>query len=96
MLAASLTGATAINPVAFAIGEDIVFTLSAEGGEKPQRELVRAAHAESLEFDGVTVEGVEVPCARSWGGVVAPSARELHGVEPKVVDADVPFRVNPI
>jgi len=61
-----------------------------------QKELVRAAHVESLELDGVTVEGVEGPCVRSWGGVVEPSVRALRGVEPKVVDADVPFRVKPI
>ena len=61
-----------------------------------QNELVRAAHVQSLELDGVTVEGVEGPCVRSWGGVSEPSVRELRGVEPKVVDADVPFRVKPI
>ena len=64
--------------------------------KKPQRELIRGAHIESLQIDGVSAEGVEGPCVRSWGGVANPSVRELHGVEPKVADADAPFRVNPI
>ena len=63
---------------------------------KPQRELVRAAHVESLSLDCVSVEGVEGPCVRSWGDVAAPVVHGLGGVEPKVVDADAPFRVNPI
>ena len=61
-----------------------------------QRELVRAANVESLEFDGVTVDGVDGPCVRSWGCVAEPSVRELRGVEPKVLDADAPFIVKPI
>ncbi len=64
--------------------------------KKPQTELVRAAHVESLSLEDVSAEGVAGPCARSWGGVAEPSVRNLSGVEPKVVDADVPFRVNPI
>ena len=63
---------------------------------KMQRELVRAAHVESLLLDGVSVEGLDGPCVRSWGDVAAPEVRDLVGAEPKVVDADVPFRVNPI
>ena len=64
--------------------------------KKPQRELVRAAHVESMTLDGVKAEGVDGPCARSWGGVSAPVVRNLSGALPEVVDADVPFRVNPI
>ena len=63
---------------------------------KRQTELLRAAHVKSLVLDGVTVEGVDGPCVRSWGGVAEPSLREVHGVEPKVIDADVPFRAKPI
>ena len=63
---------------------------------KPQSELVRAAHVGSLTLDGVFVDGVDGPCARSWGGVAEPSVRDVSGVEPGVVAADVPFRVNPI
>ena len=47
-------------------------------------------------MDGVCVEGVDGPCVRSWGDVAAPVVHGLGGVEPKVVDADAPFRVNPI
>ena len=64
--------------------------------KKPQRELVRAAHVESMTLDGVAAEGVDGPCARSWGDVAAPSVQNLSGASPDVVDADVPFRVNPI
>ena len=63
---------------------------------KPQRELVRAAHVEALSMDGVCVEGVDGPCARSWGDVAVPELRNLAGAEPNVVEADEPFRVNPI
>ena len=64
--------------------------------KKPQRELIRAAHVEALTLDAVSCEGVEGPCVRSWGNVAAPVAHDLIGVAPDVVDADVPFRVNPI
>ena len=63
---------------------------------KPQRELIRAAHVEALTLDAVSCEGVEGPCVRSWGGVAPPAAHNLVGASPDVVDADVPFRVNPI
>ena len=63
---------------------------------KSQSEFVRAAHVESLTLDGVSVEGVSGPCVRSWGDVAVPAVRESGGVEPEVVNADVPFRVNPI
>ena len=63
---------------------------------KPQRELVRAAHVEALSMDGVCVEGVDGPCARSWGDVAVPELRDFAGAEPNVVEADEPFRVNPI
>ena len=63
---------------------------------KAQRELIRAAHLESLSLDGVSVEGVDGPCVRSWGDVAAPAVRNLGGVAPEVVVADVPFRVKPI
>ena len=63
---------------------------------KTQRELIRAAHVESLVLDDVSAEGVEGPCVRSWGGVVAPSVHNLTGTVPEVVDADEPFRVKPI
>ena len=63
---------------------------------KTQRELIRAAHVQSLVLKDVSVKGVEGPCVRSWGGVAAPDAKNLVGVEPTVVDADVPFCVKPI
>ena len=63
---------------------------------KPQRELVRAAHVEALSMDGVRVEGVDGPCVRSWGDVAVPELRDFAGAEPNVVEADEPFRVNPI
>ncbi|MBR4616385.1 MAG: hypothetical protein IKO55_12320, partial [Kiritimatiellae bacterium] len=63
---------------------------------KTQRELIRAAHVQSLVQTDVSVKGVEGPCVRSWGGVAAPDAKNLVGVEPTVVDADVPFCVKPI
>lgn len=63
---------------------------------KPQRELVRAAHVEALSMDGVCVEGVDGPCVRSWGDVAVPELRDFAGAEPNVVEADEPFRVNPI
>ena len=51
---------------------------------------------EMRSLDGVSVEGVDGPCVRSWGDVAAPETRDLGGVEPNVVDAGEPFRVNPI
>ena len=36
------------------------------------------------------------PCARSWGDVAVPELRDFAGAEPNVVEADEPFRVNPI
>ncbi len=62
----------------------------------PQKEFIRAAHLESLVLDGVSVEGVEGPCVRSWGDVAKPEARGLAGVGTEVVEADVPFKVKPI
>ena len=56
----------------------------------------RAAHVEALSMDGVCVEGVDGPCVRSWGDVAVPELRDFAGAEPNVVEADEPFRVNPI
>jgi hypothetical protein len=63
---------------------------------KRQQELIRAAHVEALSLDGVSVDGVDGPCVRSWGDVAVPELRDLAGAEPNVVEADEPFRVNPI
>ena len=63
---------------------------------KPQREFIRAAHMESLALDGVSVEGVVGPCVLSWGGVSGVRTDGLKGVEPAVVPAAEPFKVNPI
>ena len=63
---------------------------------KRQRELVRAAHVESLRLESVSADGVDGPCVRSWGGVEAPAVSGLEGATPEVVAADEPFRVNPI
>ena len=64
--------------------------------EKPQRELIRAAYVESLALEGVSVEGVDGPCVRSWGDVAKPFANDLKGVAPNVVPATEPFKVQPI
>ena len=63
---------------------------------KRQQELIRAAHVEALSLDGVSVDGVDGPCVRSWGDVAVPELRVFAGAEPNVVEADEPFRVNPI
>ena len=63
---------------------------------KVQREFVRAAHVEAISLDGVSAEGVDGPCVRSWGDVAEPELRGFTGAEPKVVEADEPFRVKPI
>ena len=63
---------------------------------KPQREMIRAAHVESLALEGVSVEGVDGPCVRSWGDVAKPFANDLKGVAPGVVPATEPFKVQPI
>ena len=63
---------------------------------KPQREFIRAAHVESLTLDGVSVEGVDGPCVRSWGDVAEPRADGLKGVAPDIVSAAEPFNVRPI
>lgn len=63
---------------------------------KPQREFVRGAYIGSLLLEDVSVEGVEGPCVRSWGGVAAPKANGVNGVKPDVVPASEPFKVMPI
>ena len=63
---------------------------------KPQRELIRAAHVGSLSLETVSVEGVEGPCVRSWGGVAEPTAKALSGVKPTVAVAEIPFSTKPI
>ena len=63
---------------------------------KPQREMIRAAQVESLALEGVSVEGVDGPCVRSWGNVAKPFANDLKGVVPDVVPATEPFKVRPI
>ena len=63
---------------------------------KPQRELIRAAHVGSLTFEDVSVEGVDGPCVRSWGGVAEPAAKALSGVKPTVAVAETPFSTKPI
>ena len=63
---------------------------------RPQREFIRGAHIGSLSLDGVSVEGVEGPCVRSWGGVTAPEASALEGVGADVAPAAEPFKTKPI
>ena len=63
---------------------------------KPQRELIRAAHVGSLSLEVVSVEVVEGPCVRSWGGVAEPAAKALSGVKPTVAVAEAPFSTKPI
>ena len=63
---------------------------------KPQREFIRAAHVESLSLDGVSVEGVDGPCVRSWGDVAKPRSDGLKGIEPDIISATEPFKVQPI
>ena len=63
---------------------------------KPQRELIRAAHVGSLSLEAVSVEGVEGPCVRSWGGVVEPKVKDLSGVKATVAVAETPFSAKPI
>ena len=41
---------------------------------------------------GVTVEGVDGPLARSWGGVADPVLENAIGFDPSVVPASEPFR----
>ena len=45
---------------------------------------------------GVTVEGVDGPLARSWGGVADPVVDGLSGVAADVAPADAPFHATPI
>ena len=61
-----------------------------------QAEFVRGAHIASLRLRDVSVEGVSGPCVRSWGGVVAPDAASLAGVDATVESATVPFQTRPI
>ena len=62
----------------------------------PQSEFMRAAHVGELRLDDVTAEGVNGPCVRSWGDVVAPDAHDLRGVAPSVEAASVPFQTKAI
>ena len=41
---------------------------------------------------GVTVEGVDGPLARSWGGVADPALENAVGIAPEVAAADAPFQ----
>ena len=63
---------------------------------KPQREFIRGAHVGELLLDGVSVDGVDGPCVRSWGDVADPAATDVKGLKPDVDPADEPFKVRPI
>ena len=63
---------------------------------EPQREFIRAAHVGRLRLDGVSVEGVDGACVRSWGDVAEPETTNLKGISPVTVRADVPFKTRPI
>ena len=62
----------------------------------PQKEFIRGCHIGGLLLDGVSVEGVEGPCVRSWGDVAVPETKGLEGVAPAVVKAEIPFFAKPI
>ena len=57
-----------------------------------QTEFLRAAHVSSLALRDVTVEGVDGPLARSWGGVADPALENAVGIAPEVAAADAPFQ----
>ena len=57
-----------------------------------QNEFIRAAHVGILRLCDVTVEGVAGPCAKSWGDVAAPDAKNLRGIAENVESATVPFQ----
>ena len=61
-----------------------------------QTEFLRGAHVAALALRDVTVEGVDGPLARSWGGVADPVVDGLSGVAADVAPADAPFRTTPI
>ena len=61
-----------------------------------QAEFLRAAHVGALALRDVTVEGVDGPLVRGWGGVAAPDAAGLSGVAPVVEPATGPFRTDPV
>ena len=61
-----------------------------------QTEFLRGAHVAALALRDVTVEGVDGPLARSWGGIAAPVVDGLSGVAADVAPADAPFRATPI
>ena len=61
-----------------------------------QTEFLRGAHIAALALRDVTVEGVDGPLARSWGGVADPVVDGLSGVAADVAPADAPFRTTPI
>ena len=63
---------------------------------KPQSEFVRGANIGSLLLERVSVEGVEGPCVRSWGGVVEPVLRETTGLPGGVEAAAEPFKTKTI
>ena len=63
---------------------------------EPQREFVRGANIESLLLERVTVEGVEGPCVRSWGGVSEPVRRDTTGLSGEVEAASEPFKTKTI
>ncbi|MBQ7667169.1 MAG: hypothetical protein IJS46_04155 [Kiritimatiellae bacterium] len=59
----------------------------------PQREFIRAAHLRSLSLGGTTVENLDGPLVRSWGGVAESAVSAPPPVAgPLLVQAAEPFR----
>ncbi len=58
----------------------------------PQPEFLRGAHIGALVLRDVTVEGVDGPLVRNWGGVAGPVLENAIGFDPSVVPASEPFR----
>ena len=62
----------------------------------PQPEFLRGAHIAALTLRDVTIEGVDGPLVRSWGGVVAPELENTSNFSPVVADAAEPFKTTAI